>query len=232
MGPLPARCAALRAADRGVIRRQPRRCGASRGGGGGCGRRRRRKERKIERDCAQRNCDRQPRQHPAPRDRSRVGLAHLPARSHRRRRRNPPLLGRSRPRSEPVRAVSRKNRRDLAERPGFEPGGQFYPTNRLAGGCLRPLGHLSAFSSARRHPDIGSARARSPRRPGRLSLHAPVRRSRTAGGGGRIRTHGPFGHPVSSGTPSTTRPPLRRAFSAGEDYPRSLPAADHLAERP
>ena len=33
----------------------------------------------------------------------------------------------------------------MAERPGFEPGGQFYPTNRLAGGCLRPLGHLSAL---------------------------------------------------------------------------------------
>jgi hypothetical protein len=34
----------------------------------------------------------------------------------------------------------------MAERPGFEPGGQFYPTNRLAGGCLRPLGHLSVQS--------------------------------------------------------------------------------------
>src|SRR5436309_13290504 len=31
----------------------------------------------------------------------------------------------------------------LAERRGFEPPDRFYPTNRLAGGCLQPLGHLS-----------------------------------------------------------------------------------------
>src|SRR5712691_10845905 len=31
----------------------------------------------------------------------------------------------------------------MAERRGFEPPSQFYPTNRLAGGCLKPLGHLS-----------------------------------------------------------------------------------------
>src|SRR6185436_2409526 len=33
--------------------------------------------------------------------------------------------------------------RRLAERRGFEPPDQFYPINRLAGGCLQPLGHLS-----------------------------------------------------------------------------------------
>ena len=33
--------------------------------------------------------------------------------------------------------------RMMAERRGFEPPSQFYPTNRLAGGCLQPLGHLS-----------------------------------------------------------------------------------------
>jgi hypothetical protein len=82
-------------------------------------------------------------------------------------------------------------RRTLAERPGFEPGGQFYPTNRLAGGCLRPLGHLSVTRSIYR---IARCQAVGPS---------------TCGGGGRIRTHGPFGLPVSSGTPSTTRPPLR-----------------------
>src|SRR5258706_239451 len=31
----------------------------------------------------------------------------------------------------------------MAERRGFEPPSRFYPTNRLAGGCLQPLGHLS-----------------------------------------------------------------------------------------
>jgi hypothetical protein len=32
----------------------------------------------------------------------------------------------------------------LAEREGFEPSVEYYPYNRLAGGCLQPLGHLSA----------------------------------------------------------------------------------------
>src|SRR5262249_44138540 len=32
----------------------------------------------------------------------------------------------------------------MAERRGFEPPDRFYPINRLAGGCLQPLGHLSA----------------------------------------------------------------------------------------
>src|SRR5205085_760380 len=32
----------------------------------------------------------------------------------------------------------------MAERRGFEPPDRFYPVNRLAGGCLQPLGHLSA----------------------------------------------------------------------------------------
>ena len=36
----------------------------------------------------------------------------------------------------------------LAERRGFEPPDQFYPINRLAGGCLQPLGHLSASPMA------------------------------------------------------------------------------------
>ncbi len=31
----------------------------------------------------------------------------------------------------------------MAEREGFEPSVEFYPHNRLAGGCLQPLGHLS-----------------------------------------------------------------------------------------
>ena len=33
----------------------------------------------------------------------------------------------------------------LAEREGFEPSVECYPYNRLAGGCLQPLGHLSAL---------------------------------------------------------------------------------------
>ena len=33
---------------------------------------------------------------------------------------------------------------NVAEREGFEPSVEFYPYNRLAGGCLQPLGHLSA----------------------------------------------------------------------------------------
>src|SRR6266487_2938947 len=36
----------------------------------------------------------------------------------------------------------------MAERRGFEPPSRFYPTNRLAGGCLRPLGHLSKLGLA------------------------------------------------------------------------------------
>jgi hypothetical protein len=32
------------------------------------------------------------------------------------------------------------------ERPGFEPGVEFYPYNCLAGSCLQPLGHLSIAS--------------------------------------------------------------------------------------
>src|SRR5580765_4096440 len=36
----------------------------------------------------------------------------------------------------------------MAERRGFEPPDQFYPINRLAGGCLQPLGHLSTTAMA------------------------------------------------------------------------------------
>ena len=36
----------------------------------------------------------------------------------------------------------------LAERRGFEPPDRFYPINRLAGGCLQPLGHLSKTALA------------------------------------------------------------------------------------
>ncbi len=32
----------------------------------------------------------------------------------------------------------------MAEREGFEPSVEYNPYNRLAGGCLQPLGHLSA----------------------------------------------------------------------------------------
>src|SRR4029079_4147895 len=38
--------------------------------------------------------------------------------------------------------------KQMAERRGFEPPDRFYPINRLAGGCLQPLGHLSASSMA------------------------------------------------------------------------------------
>ena len=31
-----------------------------------------------------------------------------------------------------------------AETGGFEPPEEFYPLNRLAGGCFRPLSHVSA----------------------------------------------------------------------------------------
>src|SRR5436190_9935995 len=41
-----------------------------------------------------------------------------------------------------------KHRSTMAERRGFEPPDQFYPINRLAGGCLQPLGHLSITAMA------------------------------------------------------------------------------------
>jgi hypothetical protein len=37
-------------------------------------------------------------------------------------------------------------RKKKPERPGFEPGVEFYPYNCLAGSCLQPLGHLSLIS--------------------------------------------------------------------------------------
>src|SRR5262245_15859920 len=43
-----------------------------------------------------------------------------------------------------LRARSTLSRERMAERRGFEPPDRFYPINRLAGGCLQPLGHLSA----------------------------------------------------------------------------------------
>src|SRR6266545_5650605 len=44
----------------------------------------------------------------------------------------------------PIELRARTSRRELlAERRGFEPPDRFYPINRLAGGCLQPLGHLS-----------------------------------------------------------------------------------------
>src|SRR5438093_11184204 len=36
----------------------------------------------------------------------------------------------------------------LAERRGFEPPDRLYPVNRLAGGCLQPLGHLSNIATS------------------------------------------------------------------------------------
>src|SRR6185503_14989471 len=36
----------------------------------------------------------------------------------------------------------------MAERRGFEPPDGNYPVNRLAGGCLQPLGHLSPTSES------------------------------------------------------------------------------------
>ena len=41
----------------------------------------------------------------------------------------------------------------LAETGGFEPPGEFHPSNRLAGGCFRPLSHVSAH-----HPSEALAR--------------------------------------------------------------------------
>src|SRR5512132_1678807 len=41
----------------------------------------------------------------------------------------------------------------LAETGGFEPPGEFHPSNRLAGGCFRPLSHVSAD-----HPSEARAR--------------------------------------------------------------------------
>ena len=41
----------------------------------------------------------------------------------------------------------------LAETGGFEPPGEFHPSNRLAGGCFRPLSHVSAH-----HPSEAPAR--------------------------------------------------------------------------
>src|SRR5207344_2260748 len=47
-----------------------------------------------------------------------------------------------------LRARFRSLRRQMAERRGFEPPDRFYPINRLAGGCLQPLGHLSTTGLA------------------------------------------------------------------------------------
>src|ERR1044072_430230 len=44
--------------------------------------------------------------------------------------------------------VDATTRGAMAERRGFEPPSRFYPTNRLAGGCLQPLGHLSKPGAA------------------------------------------------------------------------------------
>ena len=49
-------------------------------------------------------------------------------------------------------ATSNTTHRTMAERQGFEPWAGFYPDSRLAGGRLKPLGHLSKtyFSKWRR----------------------------------------------------------------------------------
>jgi hypothetical protein len=125
--------------------------------------------------------------------------------SDRRRNRNPEVVAPPQQRkrtNDSARSAGDLPQR-MAERPGFEPGGQFYPTNRLAGGCLRPLGHLSV-SWATLPTAVSSPTARGRPADRRPNSSTPC----ACGGGGRIRTHGPFGHPVSSGTPSTTRPPL------------------------
>ena len=43
----------------------------------------------------------------------------------------------------PIELRARTSVAGVAERRGFEPPDRFYPINRLAGGCLQPLGHLS-----------------------------------------------------------------------------------------
>ncbi len=49
----------------------------------------------------------------------------------------------------------------LAEREGFEPSDEFYPINRLAGGCLRPLGHLSGDRPGAPGPSLPGRASRS-----------------------------------------------------------------------
>ena len=74
----------------------------------------------------------------------------------------------------------------MAERGGFEPPVRFWPHNRLAGGCLQPLGHLSGMF--RRSATGGGRGTRTPKGfhpavfktaalPVRLAL--PAKRGRT-----------------------------------------------------
>ena len=96
----------------------------------------------------------------------------------------------------------------MAERRGFEPPSQFYPTNRLAGGCLQPLGHLSKSIPAE---GVGFE-------PTELSLS-----------GFQDRRLKPLGHPSASPPGRRTivntrralnrRPPRRVGTSGGSKQP-------------
>src|SRR5262245_3746489 len=92
---------------------------------------------------------------------------------------------------------------EMAERRGFEPPDRFYPINRLAGGCLQPLGHLSTGTAG------GGSRIRT---------HGALRLS-----GFQDRRLKPLGHPSASAASRTVtrlmalagvRPPLPRRFDA------------------
>ena len=59
-----------------------------------------------------------------------------------------PILGYSIVRNlgeEAADSNSSRRKQKMAEREGFEPSVRLTSYPRLAGGCLRPLGHLSAF---------------------------------------------------------------------------------------
>src|SRR5881628_4268801 len=90
-----------------------------------------------------------------------------------------------------LRARTSGRQRTMAERRGFEPPDRFYPINRLAGGCLQPLGHLSKRDLAegvgfeptelslsgfqdRRLKPLGHPSARGPSVLGRDTIAAPV----------------------------------------------------------
>jgi hypothetical protein len=121
----------------------------------------------------------------------------------------------------------------FAEREGFEPSRELAPPTRLAGECLRPLGHLSPCRSAGARagraegvgfeptgPRMGPSSFQDCRlRPLGHPSRAPP------GGGGGIRTHG-TGNPVQQFSrlpPSAARPPLPARCRCGRSIVPGAP---------
>src|ERR1044072_8638459 len=106
--------------------------------------------------------------------------------------------------------VDATTRGAMAERRGFEPPSRFYPTNRLAGGCLQPLGHLSKPGPAE---GVGFE-------PTELSLS-----------GFQDRRLKPLGHPSASPPGRATIVNARRALKMRRTTSRHLERSEeHTSE--